>query len=230
MMCVSVESISPPQRPSISTQFLWINYFKRLRVSTLCSKGCFIIFHKKIGYIRVSDDDQTEALQIDALSAAGCKIIYGDHGVSGTTTTRKGLDEVLNDLEAGDTFVVWNLDRLGRSTFHLLLLLDDLRKREVDFVSLTQGIDTTTSVGRMVYGQLAVFAEFEREQIRERTKAGMAAAKRRGKHVGRPRKLSLTQIAHAARQIETEGETIAGMAKMFGVATLTLSRALARGE
>jgi len=132
----------------------------------------------KIGYIRVSDDHQTEALQVDALQAAGCKIIYGDHGISGTVTTRKGLDEVLNDLKAGDTFVVWKLDRLGRSTIHLLLLLDDLRKREVDFVSLTQGIDTTTSVGRMVYGQLAVFAEFEREQIRERTKAGMAAAKR----------------------------------------------------
>jgi DNA invertase Pin-like site-specific DNA recombinase len=184
----------------------------------------------KIGYIRVSDDDQTEALQIDALSAAKCDITYGDHGVSGAVTTRKGLDEVLNDLKAGDTFVVWKLDRLGRSTIHLLLLLDDLRKREVDFVSLTQGIDTTTSVGRMVYGQLAVFAEFEREQIRERTKAGMAAAKRRGKHVGRPRKLTDTQIAHATRQIEENSETIAGMAKMFGVATLTLSRALARGS
>jgi len=182
----------------------------------------------KIGYVRVSDDDQTEALQVDALKAAGCETIYGDHGVSGSVIRRKGLDDVLRELRAGDTFVVWKLDRLGRSTVHLLLLLDDLRQRNVDFVSLTQGIDTTTSVGRMVYGQLAVFAEFEREQIRERTKAGMAAAKRRGVHVGRPRKLSSAQVAHAARQIEENNETIAGMAKIFGVATLTLSRALAR--
>ncbi len=108
----------------------------------------------KIGYIRVSDDEQTEALQVDALKAADCDAIYGDHGVSGAVTTRKELDEVLGDLKAGDTFIVWKFDRLGRSTIHLLLLLDDLRQRQVDFASLTQGIDTTTSVGRMVYGQL----------------------------------------------------------------------------
>lgn len=180
----------------------------------------------KIGYIRVSDDDQTEALQIDALSAAGCEAIYGDHGVSGALTERKGLDNVLAELGQGDTFIVWKLARLGRSTIHLLLLLDDLRQRGVDFVSLTQGIDTTTSVGRMVYGQLAVFAEFEREQIRDRTKAGMAAAKKRGKHIGRPRKLTAAQVSHAARQLAEGNETISGMAQMFGVAPLTLSRAL----
>ena len=184
----------------------------------------------KIGYIRVSDDDQTEALQIDALNAAGCEIVYGDHGISGAIAKRKALDEVLAELGAGDTLFVWKLDRLGRSTVHLLLLLDDLRQRGVDFVSLTQGIDTTTSVGRMVYGQLAVFAEFEREQIRERTKAGMAAAKRRGKHIGRPRKLTPTQINHAARQLEARTETITGMAQMFGVSPLTLSRALKARE
>ena len=90
----------------------------------------------KIGYIRVSDDEQTEALQVDALKAAGCEAIYGDHGVSGAVTTRKGLDEVLGGLKAGDTFIVWKLDRLGRSTIHVLLLLDDLRQRQVDFVPL----------------------------------------------------------------------------------------------
>ena len=190
------------------------------------TKGYFIIFNMKIGYIRVSDDDQTEALQIDALNAAGCEVIYGDHGISGTITERKGLDDVLAELGQGDTFIVWKLDRLGRSTIHLLLLLDELRQRGVDFVSLTQGIDTTTSVGRMVYGQLAVFAEFEREQIRERTKAGMAAAKKRGKHIGRPRKLTDAQVHHAAKQLEAGTETISGMAQMFGVSSLTLSRSL----
>ena len=101
----------------------------------------------KIGYVRVSDDDQTEALQIDALEAAGCDVIYGDHGVSGKITERKGLDDVLAALTEGDTLTVWKLDRLGRSTIHLLLLLDELRQRGVDFVALTQGIDTTTSAG-----------------------------------------------------------------------------------
>ncbi|WP_204360801.1 recombinase family protein [Nitratireductor sp. OM-1] len=180
----------------------------------------------RIGYVRVSDDDQTEALQMDALQASGCDLIYGDHGISGACVYRKGLDQVLDGLRSGDTLVVWKLDRLGRSTVHLLQLLDDLRERQVDFISVTQGIDTTTSVGRMVYGQLAVFAEFEREQIRERTKAGMAAARRRGKHIGRPRKLTAVQIGLAAKRLENQTDTIIGMARDFGVAPVTLSRAL----
>lgn len=144
---------------------------------------------KKIGYVRVSDRDQTEALQVDALKSAGCDVIYGDHGVSGSITKRTGLDDLLAALKEDDTLMVWKLDRLGRSTLHLLTLLDDLRKRGIDFHAITQGIDTRTALGRMVFGQLAVFAEFEREQISERTKAGMAAAKARGVHIGRPRKL-----------------------------------------
>lgn len=142
---------------------------------------------RKIGYVRVSDKDQSEALQLDALKAAGCKIIYGDHGVSGKIRRRAGLDELLSKLKKGDTLVVWKLDRLGRSTIHLLQIMSDLRERGIDFQALTQGIDTTTAVGRMLFGQLAVFAEFERETISERTKAGMEAARRRGVHIGRPR-------------------------------------------
>lgn len=182
----------------------------------------------KIGYIRVSDNDQTEALQIDALQAAGCTIICGDHGVSGAVKDRKGLSDVLAELKGGDTLVVWKLDRLGRSTVQLLLLLEELRERGVDFQALTQGIDTTTSIGRMVYGQLAVFAEFEREQTSDRTKAGMAAAKRRGKHVGRPRKLSAEQVALAASQVEQKAHSIQTIAKAFEVDPVTLSRALKR--
>lgn len=181
---------------------------------------------RKIGYVRVSDIEQTENLQLDALNRAGCDVIYGDHGVSGSIKYRKGLDELLTSLKAGDTLVVWKLDRLGRSTIHLLQLLDDLRNRGVDFQAITQGIDTTTAVGRMLYGQLAVFAEFEREQIRERTKAGMAAAKARGVHIGRPRKLTVDQIRSAQAKIANRSDTVTHIAKSYGVAPLTLSRAL----
>ena len=180
----------------------------------------------KIGYVRVSDHEQTEDLQLDALNQAGCDVIYGDNGVSGKEIRRKGLDDVLAALKSGDTLVVWKLDRLGRSTIHLLLLLDELRNRGVDFVALTQGIDTTTSIGRMLYGQLAVFAEFEREQIRERTKAGMEAARKRGVHIGRPRKLNNEQIEHARALIQSGDQTIVAMARMLGVSSATLSRAL----
>ena len=182
---------------------------------------------QKIGYVRVSDTDQTEDLQIDALKLAGCDVIYGDHGVSGKVTKRQGLDELLSSLKEDDTLCVWKLDRLGRSTIHLLQLLDDLRKRGIDFQAITQGIDTTTAVGRMLYGQLAVFAEFEREQISERTKAGMAAAKARGKHVGRPRKLNSAQINQVRRKLANRSATITHMAKVYGVAPLTIIRALA---
>lgn len=182
------------------------------------------IARMKIGYVRVSDSEQTEALQVDALKQAGCGIIYGDHGVSGAIPDRKGLSNLLGDLKEGDTLCVWKIDRLGRSTVHLLLLLDELRKRGVDFVSVTQGIDTTTAIGRMVYGQLALFAEFEREQISERTKAGMAAARKRGVHVGRPRKLTDEQIEWARCQIELNGQTVAATAKSLDVAPNTLGR------
>ena len=181
---------------------------------------------QKIGYVRVSDNDQTEDLQIDALKLAGCNVIYGDHGVSGSITIRKGLDNLLSSLKENDTLVVWKLDRLGRSTIHLLQLLDSLRKRGVDFQAITQGIDTTTAVGRMLYGQLAVFAEFEREQISERTKAGMAAARKRGKHIGRPRKLSDMQIAYARKRLAIHSDTITTLARSYGVVPQTLRRAL----
>lgn len=180
----------------------------------------------KIGYIRVSDHEQTEALQIDALEAAGCSIICGDHGVSGAVKNRKGLQDVLAELKEGDTLVVWQLDRLGRSTVQLLLLLEELRERGIDFQAITQGIDTTTPIGRMMYGQLAVFAEFEREQTSARTKAGMAAAKRRGQHVGRPRKLSPAQIAKADELTAQKKQSIKSIAAMFEVDPETLRRAL----
>lgn len=180
----------------------------------------------KIGYIRVSDDDQKQALQVDALTAAGCDIIYSDHGVSGIVTERKGLDDVLDELSTGDTLIVWKYDRVGRSAIHLLMLLNELRLRGVDFISLTERLDTTSPIGRLLYTQLAGFAEFEREVNIERTKAGMAAAKKRGKHVGRPHLLTDAQIDHAASVITSGEQTKAGMAELFGVSVRTLARAL----
>lgn len=157
---------------------------------------------RKIGYIRVSDKDQTEALQLDALIAEGCDPIFTDHGVSGAKLSRPAFDDMMLELREGDTLTVWKLDRLGRSTIHLLQILNNLLELGVAFHAITQGIDTRTAVGRMIYGQLAVFAEYERNLISERTKAGMAAAKARGVHVGRPRmskvmETALDQLEHA---------------------------------
>lgn len=181
---------------------------------------------RKLGYVRVSDKDQTEALQLDALKAAGCELIFTDHGVSGTKTRREGLDDLLATLTKGDTLVVWKLDRLGRSTIHLLQVLNDLRDRGVGFLALTQGIDTRTAVGRMIYGQLAVFAEYERSLISERTKAGMAAARDRGCKIGRPRRLSASEARACARRIASEAITCAALARELDVSPQTLHRAI----
>ena len=142
----------------------------------------------RVGYVRVSDADQSEDLQIDALQKAGCVKLKDDHGLSGANRHRPALEAMLHDLTEGDTLTVWKLDRLGRSTLHLMTILEDLQGRGIHFHAITQGIDTSTAVGRMIFGQLAVFAEYERSLISERTKAGMAAAKARGHHIGRPRK------------------------------------------
>ena len=131
---------------------------------------------------------------------------------------------MLVGLQSGDTLVVWKLDRLGRSTIHLLQLLSDLRDRNVDFQALTQGIDTTTAVGRMLYGQLAVFAEFEREQISDRTKAGMEAAKKRGVKIGRPSALTDDQIAQARELVRSQGMSYAEIAARFNVSKQTIAR------
>lgn len=127
-----------------------------------------------LGYARVSTDDQNINLQVDALKAAGVEAgrIFSDHGVSGGKSTRPGLDALLADAIEGDTIVIWRLDRLGRSVIHLATLAEDFRKRGIGLRSLTDGVDTSTATGRLVYGLLSTLAEFERETIRERVKAG----------------------------------------------------------
>src|SRR5262245_31961546 len=147
-----------------------------------------------LGYARVSTDEQNLDLQRDALKAAGCKRIFEDPGISAIAPTRPGFDAALNMLQGGDTFVIWKLDRAIRGLGQVLEILALLETRNVSFVSLTEHIDTTTPMGRCMYQIRNAFAELERSLISERTKAGMAAAKRRGQVLGRPRALSYEQI------------------------------------
>ena len=141
-------------------------------------------FFMKIGYCRVSSNDQTLNLQKDALKKAGCEKIFSDT-VSGAKESRPGLAQCLDQLRKGDTLVVWRLDRLGRSLKHLLTLVEDFSTRGIGFVSLTEAIDTTTSGGKLVFSIFGAIAEFERQIIRERTNAGLAAARGRGRKGGR---------------------------------------------
>jgi Resolvase, N terminal domain len=133
-----------------------------------------------IGYARISTFDQTLALQQDALTAAGCEHIYTDT-VSGSVTNRPGLTQALSHLRSGDTLVVWRLDRLGRSLPHLIETVRQLQDRGVGFRSLQEHIDTTTSGGKLVFHVFGALAEFERDLIRERTHAGLVAARARGR-------------------------------------------------
>src|SRR5919199_5938315 len=146
-----------------------------------------------IGYARVSTDEQNLDLQLSALNQAGCEQIYTDK-VSGTKATRPGLDNAFSHLRSGDTFVVWRLDRLGRSLRHLIDTVTDFEERGIGFKSLTESIDTTTSGGRLVFNIFGALAEFEREIIRERTKAGLTAARARGKTGGRSKVLTEKQV------------------------------------
>src|ERR671918_356382 len=142
-----------------------------------------------IGYARVSTQDQTLNLQKDALKKLGCNKIFTDTA-SGTKEERKGLEDALNYVREGDTLVVWRLDRLGRSLKHLIETISQLDTRKIGFKSLTENIDTTTSGGKLIFHIFGALAEFERNLIRERTTAGLLAARARGKKGGRPKALT----------------------------------------
>ncbi|MEM8653395.1 MAG: recombinase family protein [Pseudomonadota bacterium] len=142
---------------------------------------------KMIGYARVSTVEQSLALQVSALKAAGCTEIYEEHGVSGAQAERPALGAALAALRSGDTLVVWRLDRLGRSLRHLIDVNNDLTVQGCFFESLTEKIDTSTAMGKFVFHILGAVAELEREIIRERTLAGMAEAAKAGRLPGRPR-------------------------------------------
>lgn len=176
----------------------------------------------RYGYARVSTGDQDAALQVDALHAAGIDKanVYTDIA-SGALAERPQLTAVVKQLRAGDTLVVWRLDRLGRSLSHLVGLVDELGERGVAFMSLTEAIDTTTPAGRLLFGIMASLAAFERDVIRERTVAGLAAAKARGRIGGRPPIMTPDKLA-VARRMLAEGKSKATVAKTIGVSRPTL--------
>src|SRR4051812_46253891 len=169
-----------------------------------------------IGYARVSTLDQTLALQQDALTVAGCEQLYTDTA-SGSVTDRPGLAQALSHLRSGDTLVVWRLDRLGRSLAHLIDTIRELQERGVGFRSLQEQIDTTTSGGKLIFHVFGALAEFERDVIRERTHAGLAAARRRGRLFGRPKMLTPQQVKQLRSLSKDERHTVAEVCGDLGV-------------
>jgi DNA invertase Pin-like site-specific DNA recombinase len=176
-----------------------------------------------IGYARVSTSDQTLALQQDALQKAGCTKIFTDTA-SGAQTEREGLTEAISYVRAGDTLVVWKLDRLGRSLKDLISRITELNDRGIGFKSLTEQIDTTTSGGKLIFHIFGALAEFERDIIRERTNAGLEAARVRGKKGGRPRALSPEKIKFARTLYADKKTSVAEICKMLGISRHTLQR------
>jgi DNA invertase Pin-like site-specific DNA recombinase len=175
----------------------------------------------KIGYARVSTQDQNLDLQRDALKKAGCKKIIEDT-VSGGKVQRSGLDRVRELLRKGDVLVVWRLDRLGRSLRRLIELMTELEQSGIGFQSVTEAIDTTTSGGKLVFHIFGALAEFERNLIRERTTAGLEAARARGRHGGRRKKLDVRKRALAVDLYREKKHTVEEICRTVGVSKPTL--------
>ncbi|KSV61345.1 DNA invertase [Sinorhizobium sp. GW3] len=181
---------------------------------------------RNIGYGRISTTEQSLDLQLAALKAAGCSAILTDEGFSGADFSRPGLNKLLGTLRRGDTLTVWRLDRLGRSLFELLALVRDLNERGIEFRSLSESLDTSTSAGRLLLHILASMAEFERSLISERTRAGMAAARARGSRIGRRPAMTSEQLEEARIAIERIGKTVGEVADSYQVHPRTLLRLL----
>lgn len=179
---------------------------------------------RRIGYARVSTQDQKLRMQLDALKAAECERIFKDHGVSGGKASRPGLDRALKTLQRGDALVVLKLDRLGRSVQHLSDLLVRFGNEGIHFCSLAEGISTTTPGGKLVYHLFAAFAEFQRDIIRENTVLGLEAAKQRGANLGRPRLLSIDDVLEGHRHVTQFGIPIGEVAERLEVSHATLTR------
>jgi len=183
---------------------------------------------RRIGYARVSTKDQKLRMQLDALRDIACEKIFEDHGVSGSKSNRAGLDAMLDELHAGDTVVVFKLDRLGRSVLHLSDLLVRFRNDGIHFCSLSEGINTTTPGGKLVYHLFSAFAEFQRDIIAENTIAGLEAARKRGTKLGRPPVLDIETVSAAQQVIRQNGVSVSEAARRFGADRSTLSRNLRR--
>jgi len=178
----------------------------------------------KIGYARVSTKDQNLNLQLDALQQAGCEKIFKEK-MSGASADRPELLKLLEHVREGDVIVIWKLDRLGRSLKHLVEIVNDLMSKQVGLLSLNDPIDTTTPQGRLTFNIFASLAEFEREVIRERTKAGLAAARSRGRQGGRPKGLSekARQKAMIAETLYKEQQlTVQQIAEQLHISKTTL--------
>ena len=176
-----------------------------------------------IGYARVSTEDQHLHLQIDALQKAGCEKIFKDE-MSGAKTERPGLREALDFVRQGDTLVVWRLDRLGRSLKDLIGRVEELKQRHVEFRSLNENIDTSSSGGKFMFHIFSALAEFERELIRERTMAGLAAARARGRLGGRPRVLTPDKLKLATSLMKDPTVSIKEICRNLDVSRTTLYR------
>lgn len=185
---------------------------------------------REYGYMRVSTDAQTTALQRDALHHVGLgdEAIYTD-SMSGGTTERPQLDALLAAAQPGDRITVWKFDRVGRSLSHFVQIVATLNERGVAFRSLTEGVDTSTAAGRMVAHTIAAMAEFERELLRERTRAGLAAARERGRVGGRPTASNPDQAAWVRRLAQDEGKSHRQIAALTGLSRAAVGRIL-RGE
>lgn len=179
-----------------------------------------------VGYARVSTFEQIMDLQQDALCKAGCSRVFTDT-ISGATRDRGGLLQTLSFLRAGDTLVVWRLDRLGRSLKHLIETVTILHDRGIGFISLSEHIDTTTSSGKLIFHIFAALAEFERDVIRERTQAGLQAARARGRHGGRPRLLAgAKKLAMVQAMYDDKSNTIEDICEALHISRATLYRYL----
>ena len=182
-----------------------------------------------MGYARVSTLEQDESLQRDALTAAGCQRIFIDKA-SGRLESRPALDAMLEQLRAGDTVAIWRLDRLGRSLRHLIDVFRDLEVRGVAVRSLTENLDTSTPGGRLVFHVFGALAEFERDLIRERTFAGLAAARARGRRGGRPT-VWTREATHGDLDAPQAGDQdIATIARVLGVSRASVYRALSKNS
>lgn len=179
-----------------------------------------------VGYARVSTDDQNVDLQLAALRKAECDIVFTDRGFSGTSILRPGLQKALAILKTGDTLTVWRLDRLGRSLPHLVEIITSLGLRGIEFRSLTESINTTSSGGTLVFHMMAALAQFERSLISERTRAGMAAAREQGRPIGR--RYSLTDAQQKEALIALRNAPLADVAQRYHVHPRTLRRMLKR--
>lgn len=180
-----------------------------------------------IGYARVSTQDQNPELQLDALRGAGCEQLFQETA-TGTFRERPELAACLRTVRKGDTLVVWKLDRLARSVKDLVEIVHDLNQRGIGFRSLTEAIDTTSSGGRLVFHIFGALAEFEHSLIRERTIAGLVAARARGRKGGRKPVMSKADTRKAAAMLSDPAITKAEIAKHFQVSRVTLNAALAR--